>query len=72
MPRLALGLVGLGLGAILLTVLLVLGDAALPGGVSLPAIALLAGLGGMAVVVGLWMLEPRRRGVAAADATSRP
>ncbi|NKC33660.1 hypothetical protein [Falsiroseomonas selenitidurans] len=59
MPRFALLLVGVGLFAILATVLLVLGDATLPGRVSLLAAAGLAGFGGLALVVGLWMLEPR-------------
>jgi hypothetical protein len=60
MPRTALGLVVVGLLAILLTVLLVMGDATLPGRVPPLAAALLAGLGGLALVGGLWLLEPRR------------
>ena len=59
MPRTALGLVVVGLLAILLTVLLVMGDATLPGRVPPLAAALLAGLGGAALVGGLWLLEPR-------------
>jgi hypothetical protein len=59
MPRTALGLVVVGLLAILLTVLLVMGDATLPGRVPPLAAALLAGLGGVALVGGLWLLEPR-------------
>lgn len=60
MPRIALGLVVVGLVSILLTVLLVMGDATLPGGVPPFAAAVLAGLGGLALVCGLWLLEPRR------------
>jgi hypothetical protein len=60
MPRLALGLVVLGLVSVLLTVLLVVGDATLPGFVPPFAAALLAGLGGLALVCGLWLLEPGR------------
>jgi hypothetical protein len=62
MPRFALGLVVVGLSAILLTVLLVLGEATLPGRVPPLAAAALAGLGGVALVGGLWLLEPRRGG----------
>jgi hypothetical protein len=61
MPRLALGLVVVGLLSILLTVVLVMGDATLPSRVPPLAAALLAGLGGFALVVGLWNLEPRGR-----------
>ncbi|WP_137177158.1 hypothetical protein [Roseomonas sp. AR75] len=61
MPRFALGLVVLGLASILLTVILVMGDATLPGGLPLFAAALLAGAGGISLVCGLWLLEPRRR-----------
>ena len=60
MPRFALGLVVVGLLAILLTVLLVMGDATLPGRVPPLAAAILAGLGGVLLVGGLWLLEPRR------------
>jgi hypothetical protein len=60
MPRLALGLVVLGLVSVLLTVLLVMGEATLPGFVPPFAAALLAGLGGLARVCGLWLLEPGR------------
>jgi hypothetical protein len=60
MPRLALGLVVLGLVAVLLTVLLVMGEATLPGFVPPFAAALLAAVGGLALVCGLWLLEPRR------------
>ncbi|WP_270934502.1 hypothetical protein [Falsiroseomonas oryzae] len=59
MHRFALGLVVVGLLAILLTVLLVMGDATLPGGVPPFAAALLAGLGGLSLVGGLALLEPR-------------
>lgn len=62
MHRLALGLVLAGLVSILLTVLLVLGEATLPGRLSPFVAALLAGFGGLALVAGLWLLEPRRRG----------
>ncbi len=62
MPRFALLLVGLGLVAILATVVLVLGDATLPGRVPLMAAAWLAGFGGLSLVVGLWLLEPSARG----------
>jgi hypothetical protein len=61
MPRLALLLVVFGLLAILLTVVLVMGDATLPGRVPPLAAALLAGLGGVSLVGGLWLLEPRGR-----------
>lgn len=60
MHRIALGLVVLGLLAILLTVILVMGDATLPGRVPPMAAALLAGLGGLSLVGGLWLLEPGR------------
>jgi len=60
--RIALGLVVLGLLAILLTVVLVLGEATLPGRLPPFAAALLAGAGGLSLVGGLWMLEPRGRG----------
>lgn len=63
MPRFALGLVALGLLSILLTVALVLGDATLPGGIPPMAAALLAALGGLALVGGLWLLEPGRRDI---------
>lgn len=57
MPRFALSLVVLGLLAILLTVLLVMGDATLPGGVPPFFAAGLAALGGFALVAGLWLLD---------------
>lgn len=60
MPRFALGLVVVGLLSILFTVLLVMGDATLPGRVPPLAAAILAGLGGVLLVGGLWLLEPRR------------
>jgi hypothetical protein len=44
-----------------MTVVLVMGDATLPGGVPPFLAALLAGLGGIALVGGLWLLEPRGR-----------
>ena len=59
MPRLALMFVTFGLLAILLTVVLVLGDATLPGRVPPLAAALLAGLGGLSLVGGLFLIEPR-------------
>jgi uncharacterized membrane protein YqjE len=60
--RIALGFVVLGLVAILLTIVLLLGEATLPGRLPPFAAAVLAGLGGLSLVGGLWMLEPRRRG----------
>jgi hypothetical protein len=62
MHRIALGFVVLGLLAILLTVVLVMGDATLPGRVPPMAAALLAGFGGFSLVGGLWLLEPGSRG----------
>ncbi len=62
MHRLAFGLVLAGLVSILLTVVLVLGEATLPGRMPPFAAALLAGFGGLSLVLGLWLLEPRRRG----------
>jgi hypothetical protein len=59
MPRIALGLVALGLLSILLTVVLVMGDVTLPGRMSPLTAALLAGIGGVSLVGGLWLLEPR-------------
>ena len=61
MPRIALCIVFLGLMAILLTVVLVMGEATLPGRLPLFGAACLAGLGGVALVLGLWMLEPGAR-----------
>ena len=63
MHRIALGFVVLGLLAILLTVVLVMGDATLPGRVPPMVAALLAGLGGLSLVGGLWLLEPGRSGL---------
>jgi hypothetical protein len=60
MPRLALLLVFSGLMAILLTLLMVVGDAMLPGRVPPFAAAVLAGLGGLALVGGLFLVEPGR------------
>jgi hypothetical protein len=60
MPRLALFLVFSGLMAILLTLLMVVGDAMLPGRVPPFAAAVLAGLGGLALVGGLFLVEPAR------------
>jgi len=64
MHRIALAFVILGLLAILLTIVLVMGDATLPGRVPPMAAAWLAGLGGLSLVGGLWLLEPRGRGEA--------
>jgi hypothetical protein len=61
MPRFALGLVVVGLLSILLTLVLVMGEATLPGRVPPMVAALLAGFGGVALVGGLWLLEPRRQ-----------
>ncbi len=61
MPRIALLLVLLGLASILLTVVLVMGEATLPGRVPPFATALLAGLGGLSLVGGLGLIEPRGR-----------
>jgi hypothetical protein len=61
MHRIALGLVVLGLLAVLLTVALVMGDAMLPGRVPPFAAAVLAALGGLSLVGGLWLLEPGSR-----------
>jgi hypothetical protein len=60
MPRLALLLVFSGLMAILLTLLMVVGDAMLPGRVPPFAAAMLAALGGVALVSGLFLVEPSR------------
>jgi hypothetical protein len=61
MHRIALGLVVLGLLSILTTLVLVMGDATLPGRVPPSAAALLAGFGGLFLVGGLFLLEPRGR-----------
>ena len=61
MPRTALLLVVLGLCSILLTVVLVMGEATLPGRVPPLVTALLAGLGGLSLVAGLGLIEPRGR-----------
>jgi hypothetical protein len=61
MHRIALGLVVLGLLAVLLTVALVMGDATLPGRVPPFAAAVLAAFGGLSLVSGLWLLEPGGR-----------
>ncbi len=61
MPRIALSLVVLGLLSILFTLVLVMGDATLPGRIPPLAAALLAGLGGVSLVAGLWLLEPKGR-----------
>ena len=58
MPRIALSFVLLGLLAILLTVVLVMGAATLPGRLPPMVAAMLAGLGGGSLVLGLWLLEP--------------
>ncbi len=57
MPRLALSLVVLGLLAVLLTVVLVMADVTLPGGLRPFAVAMLAASGGIALVAGLWLLD---------------
>jgi hypothetical protein len=59
MPRFALGLVVVGLLSILLTVTLVMGDAVIPGRLPPLAAALLAAVGGMSLVGGLCLIEPR-------------
>jgi hypothetical protein len=61
MPRLALTFVVIGLLAILFTVVLVMGDATLPGRLPPFAAAVLAGAGGAALVLGLWLIEPADR-----------
>lgn len=58
MPRIALLLVFAGLLAILGTLLLVMGDAMLPGRVPPFAAAVLAALGGVSLVGGLFLVEP--------------
>jgi FtsH-binding integral membrane protein len=60
MPRLALLLVFSGLVAILLTLLMVVGDAMLPGRVPPFAAAMLAAFGGVSLVGGLFLVEPGR------------
>jgi len=65
MPRFALSLVLLGLVSTLATVLLVMGDATLPGRLPPVLAAFLAGFGGASLVAGLWLLEPRNRKLSA-------
>lgn len=60
MSRFALSLVVMGLLMNTLLVLLLLGDAMLPMRLSLSAAAVLAVLGGVSLVGGLVMIEPRR------------
>jgi len=60
MSRFALSLVIAGLLMNALLVLLLLGDALLPMRLSLSAAAALAIMGGIALVGGLTMIEPRR------------
>ena len=60
MPRLAFLLLASGLLAILFTLVLVLGEAMLPGRVPPFFAAGLAGGGGLALVAGLIMIEPGR------------
>ena len=60
MPRLALFFLFSGLAAILLTLLMVVGDAMLPGRVPPFAAAVLAALGGASLVGGLFLVEPGR------------
>jgi hypothetical protein len=57
LPRFAFSLVVLGLLAVLLTVVLVMADVTLPGGLRPFAVALLAGAGGISLVAGLWLLD---------------
>ncbi|MBR0656199.1 hypothetical protein [Plastoroseomonas arctica] len=60
MSRFALSLVIMGLLMNALLVLLLLGDALLPMRLSLSAAAVLAVAGGVSLVGGLTMIEPRR------------
>lgn len=61
MPIIPMILIGAGFAGNLLLVILLLGDATAPGRVPLAVAALLA-LGGAALMlIGLRMLEPRRR-----------
>lgn len=63
MPIIPLILIGTGFAGNLLLVVLLLGDVTAPGRMPLAVAALLA-LGGAALMLaGLWMLEPRRRGL---------
>ena len=61
MPRIALGLVVVGLLAILLTLVLVLGEATLPGRLPPVLAALLAAFGGLSLVGGLFLIESKDR-----------
>lgn len=60
MPFMSLSLIVAGLLTNLALVLMLLGDAAAPGRLPLPAAALLALFGGALLLAGLWTLEPRR------------
>ena len=60
MPRLALGLAGSGLLLNLGLVLLVLGEGVALGRPSNGFAAILAAAGGLLLVLGLFLLEPRR------------
>ena len=70
MPRFALGLVALGLALNLLLVVLLVGDAALPGRLSLSAAAVLAAVSGLSLISGLALLEPGKREADAPQAFS--
>lgn len=61
MPFIPLSLIGAGLLGNLLLVLLLLGDATAPGRLPLAVAAMLALGGGALMLIGLVMLEPRRR-----------
>jgi hypothetical protein len=61
MPRTALGLIIAGMAAELATLILVLGDATLPGRMAPHFAAMIAGGGGLLLTVGLCLLEGRRR-----------
>lgn len=60
MPFIPLAMIGAGLTGNLVLVLLLLGDATAPGRMSLAAAALLAIGGGVLMLGGLMLLEPRR------------
>jgi hypothetical protein len=62
MPRFALGLVAAGLILNLLLVVVILGDVVGPGRLSHGFAAAVAGLGGLFLLVGLALIEPRGAG----------